>query len=191
MEEDAPAGQLTPQQRVGGTIRRLRKAAGLTMVELAERAGLSQPFLSQIERGAAAPSLTTLYALAEVLAVEPSELLPATSGPTAWDDAPVIRASEGIDQYARVLVSGGESGLIEAYEHTYTPSGGEREWFRHPGEDFLYVLEGEVELQRRGAAPVLLGAGTSMVYDGDVPHRCVATSGVARCLVVSVRHAGA
>ncbi|MEI7548498.1 MAG: helix-turn-helix transcriptional regulator, partial [Actinomycetota bacterium] len=52
---------------LGTAIRGLRLAVGLTMVELADRAGLSQPFLSQIENGRARPSMQSLYRIATAL----------------------------------------------------------------------------------------------------------------------------
>ncbi|MDE0137587.1 MAG: helix-turn-helix transcriptional regulator, partial [bacterium] len=46
---------------LGAALRRLRKAQGLTLQQLASRCGLSQPFLSQLENGKAMPSLMALH----------------------------------------------------------------------------------------------------------------------------------
>ena len=51
------------QERLGARIRHHRRQLGLTLVEVAGQAGISQPFLSQIERGKAAPSMATLEGL--------------------------------------------------------------------------------------------------------------------------------
>ena len=58
---------MTATSSVGATIRERRLAAGLTLVELAERSGLSQPFLSQVENGRAHPSMESLYRIASAL----------------------------------------------------------------------------------------------------------------------------
>ena len=54
---------------IGAEIRRLRKRQDMTMAALAESAGLSQGMLSKIETGQTSPSLATLSALADALAV--------------------------------------------------------------------------------------------------------------------------
>ena len=51
-------------QRFGREVRDARRAAGLTQVHLGSRAGLSQPMISRIERGAAAPDLRSMARLA-------------------------------------------------------------------------------------------------------------------------------
>ena len=61
---------------IGARIRALRLSLKLTQAEVAEKTGIDSSFYGQIERGANVPSLRTLYAIAEVLRVEPAELLP-------------------------------------------------------------------------------------------------------------------
>ena len=61
------------------------------MRALAARCGVSQPFLSAVERGLSMPSIATLYRLAEVLGTAPADLLPAS----ATGDVSVVRAGEG------------------------------------------------------------------------------------------------
>lgn len=172
---------------LGRRIRALRKAAGLTVVVLAERCEISQPFLSQIERGLATPSLTTLYALAHQLDVPLGSLLDPPSDPVDGRGAQVIQASEGSGQLARVLIPGGASARLEAFEHSFVPGLPDRDWFGHPGEDFIYVLEGAVQLQREGFDPVTLVAGDAIVYEGTAPHRCVLHGDApARTILVSL-----
>mgnify|MGYP005873603911 CR=1 FL=1 len=58
----------------GARIRSHRKAVGLSLSGLAERTGLSKPFLSKVERGLASPRLETLAAIADALGVESADL---------------------------------------------------------------------------------------------------------------------
>ncbi|MCB5167517.1 XRE family transcriptional regulator [Streptomyces bambusae] len=166
----------TPEAiEVGRVIRACRKQRGVTMAALATRSGLSQPFLSQLERGLATPSLTSIYRIAEALDVAPGTFLRAPGEPGTVSherDPQVIRVSEAAGQIARVLIPGGSSALMEAYEHHFEPGLGERGWFRHPGEDFLYVLSGAVVLEVEGEEPLTLTAGRSAHHRGDLPHRC-------------------
>lgn len=61
--------------RVGARLRQLRLARKLTQAQLAERAGLSDKFLGELERGRGNPTLTTLAALSEALGVRLVDLL--------------------------------------------------------------------------------------------------------------------
>jgi transcriptional regulator with XRE-family HTH domain len=59
----------------GDLLRRFRGSADLTQEDLAERTGLTTQAISLLERGRNSPSLRTIFRLAEVLGVKPSELL--------------------------------------------------------------------------------------------------------------------
>jgi len=60
---------------VGGNIRRLRKAKGLTQEQLAHDSGVAMRYVAGVERGEENPSLKFLVMIAEALAVEPAVLL--------------------------------------------------------------------------------------------------------------------
>ena len=60
---------------VGRNAARIRKERGLTQEQLAERSGLSQQYLSGLERGQRNPTIVTLYELAEALSVSHVELV--------------------------------------------------------------------------------------------------------------------
>ncbi|MEU4077062.1 transcriptional regulator [Streptomyces venezuelae] len=166
----------TPEAiEVGRVIRSCRKERGVSMAVLAARSGLSQPFLSQLERGLATPSLSSIYRIAEALDVTPGTFLrpPGRPGAVSHESDPqTIRVNETAGQVAQVLIPGGRSTVMEAYEHHFDPGQGERGWFEHPGEDFLYVLAGEIVLEVEGEEPLTLRAGQSAHHRGEVPHRC-------------------
>ena len=63
------------REQFGRILREMRIAKGLTQEELAFRAGMSVPYLSDIERGKSAPSLSMLADLALALETHPSEML--------------------------------------------------------------------------------------------------------------------
>ncbi len=60
---------------VGRNFARLRRAKGLTQEDVAARTGLSQQYLSGLERGKRNPTVITLYELAQALEVKPVELI--------------------------------------------------------------------------------------------------------------------
>lgn len=60
---------------VGDNCARIRKAKGMTQEELSEKSGLSQQYLSDLERGKRNPTIVTIYHIAEALGVSHEELL--------------------------------------------------------------------------------------------------------------------
>lgn len=60
---------------VGDNCARIRKERGWTQEELAERSGLSQQYLSDLERGRRNPTIVTIYEIAEALQVSHVELV--------------------------------------------------------------------------------------------------------------------
>lgn len=148
---------------VGGEIRRLRHVAGMSTRELAERAGVSQPFLSQVERGASAPSMASVYKLARALGVRPGDLLPAVQPPTVV----VVRADEGrmlpVADHPRAALGRAlllrDSSALEIVEYTFGPDEYIEEWFDSPGESAVYVVTGSLEVDIAGAGTYRLDAG--------------------------------
>jgi transcriptional regulator with XRE-family HTH domain len=67
------------KELLGRNVVRLRKACGLSQEELAAKSGLHRTYISGIERGRRNISVDNLFALAEALGVEPSELVSKTS----------------------------------------------------------------------------------------------------------------
>ncbi len=67
-------------REIGVRIRATRQSLKLTQAQVAEKAGIDASFYGQLERGTNTASLKTLFAVAAVLGVEPSELLPRTKG---------------------------------------------------------------------------------------------------------------
>lgn len=66
---------------VGGNVARLRRERGLTQEVVAERSGLTQQYISDLERGLRNPTVITLFYLAQVLAVEPAALITENGEP--------------------------------------------------------------------------------------------------------------
>jgi transcriptional regulator with XRE-family HTH domain len=160
---------------LGRAIRATRQAADMSMRTLAANCGVSQPFLSEVERGMSMPSIATLYRIAEALGVAPSKLLPV-SGP---GDVHVVRADEGRrvpsseradSAIGRLVFSDDEQG-IEVYEYL-TDRGEDLDvWFRHEGEKVLYLVAGHLQVELEHRPTVLLGPGDCLIHPGNIAHR--------------------
>jgi len=106
-----------PQQALGAIIRAQRELASLQMRQLAEAVGISNPYLSQIERGLREPSETVLNAIAESLATTADELYARagfiqTKGRTPSESASLAIAIKG----AKELTAAQRKALLEIYE---------------------------------------------------------------------------
>ena len=87
--------------RLGRQLRARREAQGLTQAVLAERADLTENYLSAVERGLKLPALDTLDRLAKVLGVEPGELL-GLSTRDPWIEE-VAAVAEGVPKNLRAV----------------------------------------------------------------------------------------
>jgi transcriptional regulator with XRE-family HTH domain len=160
---------------VGQAIRRARTASGLSMRAMALACGVSQPFLSAVERGLSTPSIATLYRLADVLDVAPADLLPAPLD----GEISVVRADEGRmapssdranSAIGRVVFSDPARNL-EIYEYTVSPAEDLDVWYQHPGDTVLHLLDGRLRVDFEGRSPVELGPGDCVVHPGAIAHR--------------------
>jgi transcriptional regulator with XRE-family HTH domain len=107
----------SPQLMLGRIIRAQRELAALPMRQLAAAVGISNPYLSQIERGLRAPSDAVLSAIAESLETS-TERLYADAGfvaPSPADDADRPRGLEAETEAASELTAAQRRALIEIY----------------------------------------------------------------------------
>jgi transcriptional regulator with XRE-family HTH domain len=162
-----PTGRSRPS--VGPAVRRLRRERGLTLADVAGRSGLNVGYLSQVENDKASPSLETLAALAEALAVPISWFLVDASAPPR-----VVRANERPSR----TVAGGEGRLEEIdggggrelriVEATMEP-GTRTGLHSHAGDEHHLVVRGRARLTQ-GEHTADLGPGDYLVWDATVPH---------------------
>ncbi len=137
-------------------LRARRKEVGLTMQQVADQAGLSVGFISQIERGITTPSLSSLVSVSRVLRLHVSEFLAQPSGDkpqTRHDERPVYAINESSVTYERISSSFPGSVLRSVIIHE--PPGHRAEPIAHEGEEMLFVLEGTVTVEVDGDRTVL------------------------------------
>lgn len=164
------------EREIGATIREARRRAGLTMTALASAAGLSQAFLSHLETGRSAPSVATLYRLAQALNVFPQDLLPRAAGREVvitrrGTGTRLAGAEAGAGGGDFRLLAGEPNGLIKANEVTAGPHTAAGDWFEHPGEDLVFVIGGALDIEFRDWPVAHLGEGDAIWFKGAQPHR--------------------
>ncbi len=164
-------------QSVGRRIRELRRARGLTLVRLAGAAQLSHPFLSQLERGLARPSMASLDRIARALGTSQIELLSAgddhDTPESGSSGTPFVGHDEGVrgsygGAEARLLATGTRK--LHAVEIRGTaPDPGD--YVSHVEDEFVHVLDGSVLVDLAGEEPRILVPGDSFYCDGGTAHR--------------------
>ena len=157
---------------LGARVRELRLDRGLTLKALGRQAGLSHPFLSQLERGLARPSVASVERIAQALEVPVGALWAERHRGAARvvraDEATVVPHVEaGAPGTVRELLMNGTMRVREW-------SGGGRNWPEEAesttGEVLVYVIRGAIEVELEGAIHGL-AAGDVLRFDGAVPHR--------------------
>jgi transcriptional regulator with XRE-family HTH domain len=162
--------------RLGSAIRARRHLRGMTLVEVAASAGLSHPFLSQLERGLARPSMRSLTAIASTLGTTAQALMAASERPAVPDAEPVSIVRRAADEVALVDSPGGSVRALVRGERAMLPvefNGAPRdfdEYYRHDGEEFVYVVCGLIEVEVEGELHTA-AAGDSVYYPGGYQHR--------------------
>ncbi|MET7622771.1 helix-turn-helix domain-containing protein [Streptomyces sp. NPDC005408] len=159
---------------VAPRLRDLRRRRGLTLEAAAQRAGLSPAHLSRLETGNRQPSLPMLLALARIYGTTVAELL----GESAPEREPVIRAGRKEPSSADGWTyhqAGGPGRAMQALR-LVVPYGSQGDLVRvHPGEEWLYVLDGRLRLAL-GDAVHELSPGDSAHFDSLTPHRIAAVT---------------
>ena len=157
---------------LGSTIRRVRHGRELTLVRLADLAGLSHPFLSQLERGLARPSMASLDRIAAALGTSAVELLAGESDRREQVVSHVLPAHEGVEGPYGL----GTARLLGPEMLSFVPmevSGANTDrgiLHRHAEDEFLTVLQGVVRLDL-GDEEHELHVGDSATIAARTPHR--------------------
>ena len=157
-------------QTIGPALRERRKALGLSMQKVADAAGLSVGFISQLERGLTSPSLSSRVGIAEVLQTPISQFLSQPPG-----DANMTRQSDRVQyavdaegpSYERISSSFEGSQLTSVIVHE--PPGHRGEPISHRGEEMFFVLAGEVTVEIEGKVDILR-PGDSIHFDSTRVH---------------------
>jgi transcriptional regulator with XRE-family HTH domain len=160
------------QVELGERLRAIRQLRRKTLREVAAVAGVSESFLSQLERGRTNSTIATLQRLATALGIEVSDLF------STGEPRPRVLRRE-----AREFVAWGELGRkalltpkpfhsLEIVVARFEPGGstGDEPYVHGDSEELLVVVEGDVHVQL-GTDVHELAAGDSVHYQSSTPHR--------------------
>ena len=162
--------------KLGTRLRHLRSQRGWTLEDLANRAGVSEAYLSRLEGGDRQPSLAVLFSLAQAFGIAlPSLFEPETQEATCV----VIRAGSTASQPGHGLsyqpLSGGDRFTnLQPIRVTVSIDRPGDCLYEHDGEEWLYVLSGQLGLVFSDEA-YTLSTGDAAHFDARRPHRLLAT----------------
>ena len=165
---------------VAARLTSLRSTEGLSLEELAERSGLTKSYLSKLERGLSEPSISSISRLAEAFGITVSEFvgdkvpdksfrvlrqqsrraLPSASGMPVFE----LLHGDSVSQGARLSVYLQHPELLSESESSACP------YATHSGEEFIYVLNGKVQL-RVADKMEELNPGDGAWYNSEFTHK--------------------
>ncbi len=171
---------------LGSRIRSIRESKDITLEQVAQRSGLTSDQLTFIESDQSQPSLAPIIKIARALGVRLGTFLDDFE-----DLGPVLcRKDEHSKGVSFSSETSGEHNHLDFFPLAATKTGRHMEPFiididsassndyqlsSHEGEEFLYVMEGEIEVTY-GKTNYLLNAGDSLYYDSIVEHNVHAAS---------------
>lgn len=153
-------------------IKALRLQNNLTLKDLSEETGLSLSFLSQIERGASSLSITSLKKLADALGVSMIFFFEEEKENQNYllkkQDQKIFKMNGGEQRYARL------SGIfpdrkLEPVKVILPPNMKEEHSYSHPGEEFYYILQGEVIFHLNDDCHHMM-AGDTIHFPSEILH---------------------
>jgi len=176
----APPPRRRSGQSIAQTLRALRRAANLTLNELALRSGLAASTLSKIENDQMSPTYDTLLNLAEGLSIDISELVTGGRGVSVNGRKAVTRRGEGIvhktPQYDYEMLCNDIANrqfvplLAKVKANSLLQFDG---LISHAGEEFVFVLDGQVELHTEFYSPTYLERGDCCYFDSTMGHALI------------------
>jgi transcriptional regulator with XRE-family HTH domain len=185
-----------PLVKPGAALKALRVERGWSLSEVSKRTGLPLSSLSKIENDKMDLTLDKLLRITVALETDIGALFTPPSPPYSQGEGggrrSITRAGEGktiethIGQYRylayELLNKHSIPMIIDVTARSLEEFG---EFNRHPGEEMLYVIDGELDLYTSMYLPVNLKKGDSMYFDSNMGHAYI-TAGSEPCRVLSV-----
>jgi transcriptional regulator with XRE-family HTH domain len=191
MPTDSLSSAVLPQieltvSEIGAKVAKARSERGWSLAQLAQRSGLSAAAVHKIEKSGMTPTIASLMKIAAALGKSVAYFVDEPETPDvlvvrADSRATVYSSKQGLDlhnlsgRYGSFAMAGAEAVVEPHADSGPTP-------MRHPGEELVIVLDGEMEFVVAGE-PHLLGAGDSIHFrtvrphswrnPGDVPARAI------------------
>jgi DNA-binding transcriptional MerR regulator len=154
---------------IGAHLRQLRARRKLSLAHVAEAVGISVGFLSALERSQMSGSVGTLRKLARFYKTNILDFFDAngsSSRQVRAADRKILEAGEGV----RMELLAWGNAVMEPHLFRIAPEAGSGDPYTHDGEEFIYVLRGDLAITV-GNENYQLKAGDSFYFESAIPHR--------------------
>ncbi len=164
-------GQVRPAAStgaIGAHLRQLRAKRGLSLAQVAKAVGISVGFLSALERSQMSGSVGTLRKLARFYKTNILDFFDATEGSKRQvrpAERKVLEAGPGV----RMELLAWGSTVMEPHLFRLAPEAGSGDSYTHEGEEFIYVLRGDLAITLDGEQ-YRLKPGDSFYFESTTPH---------------------
>jgi transcriptional regulator with XRE-family HTH domain len=180
MESIAVGGPLEEEEavNVGARVKDVRERRGLSLKDISQRTGIDEGTLSSIEDGEIAPPLGTIIKLAKALEMKMGYFISGEQNKpftiVRRNDRRVVsrhdsRKGEQYGYEFESLAPHKKDRHMEPFLVTLDPAETEEERSTHDGQEFIFVLQGSMEV-RLGEEVHILDPGDAIYYDSTVPH---------------------
>jgi transcriptional regulator with XRE-family HTH domain len=160
-------------EEFGEKLKALRLANRMTLKELAKKAGCTDAYLSQMERGLANPSVMILKSVASALGIK---IVDFFLEPQAGENDVVLKEADRVtfdvkrgDAKIQMLVRSVQNKRMQPFYNLIEPGGGSMGSYSHIGEEFGIVLQGKLEINLNGKS-YLVKKGESFYFPSHIPH---------------------
>ena len=169
----------------GEKIGKLREAQGWSRESLAEATGQTPDFIVQVESGDVSPPVSFLVRVAGAFGVDPGTFLHKEEQAVIRDQRVQAFIKRTRSYSYQTLTPGAEKNHLRAFmvtiesHHAHKPVE-----YKHEGEEFIYVMEGDLEFTLGGKSRILK-KGECIHFNSDIPHRLKSLSNEpTQCLVM-------
>lgn len=133
---------------IGNKIKQLRIEKGLTQEELADRAELSKGFISQLERDLTSPSIATLIDILQCLGTNLNEFFSEAPDEQIvfHEEDFFIKEDTELKNTIEWIIPNAQKNMMEPIRLTLAPGGSTYRDVPHEGEEFGYVLQGNIQI---------------------------------------------
>jgi transcriptional regulator with XRE-family HTH domain len=169
----------------GAKVCKLREAQNWSVEDLAKATGQTPEFIDQVENEKFSPSVGFLLMLAKALDVNPGTFLSKAEKDIIQDQRSKAFMKRTQNYSYQALTPHAESDHLRAFMITIESRQIHKPVeYKHEGEEFIYVMEGELEVMLGGKAHHLK-TDESIHFNSDIPHKLKSLSNEdTRCLVI-------
>ena len=170
---------------LGEKVQKLRESHEWSLEDLAQRTGHTPEFIQQVENNEVVPSVSFLLRISKALDVDPGTFLRDDEKAAIQDQRAQAFIKRTKNYYYQTLTPGAENLHLRGFMITIEPKQAHKPVaYKHEGEEFIYVMEGSLELTLDHKIKHLK-VGESIHYNSEIPHKLKNLGNeTTRCLVM-------